>query len=77
MPAIYVKLHPEEDKDIEEFLNGKPKTFIVKEALRMYKGIYEGKMQPVVEKKSNIEDKPEPPKEESKFTTFGGFGPKS
>lgn len=38
---ISLKLHKEKDKELVDFLDGKPKSWIIKEALKMYMGIYQ------------------------------------
>jgi hypothetical protein len=58
MKPIYIKLDPEKDKDIIEFIEGKPKTFIVKEALRHYMKIYQAMTKPVMHIEERKEEKP-------------------
>lgn len=36
MKSINIKLNPEKDKDIIEFMKDRPKTWIIKTALREY-----------------------------------------
>lgn len=71
---LYIKLDPVKDADIVAFLQGKPRTYVVKEALRAFMA------QGSVHQVSEIQQIPEAPEQETKKgpdNPFGNFAPKN
>lgn len=70
---LFIKLDPVKDADIVAFLQGKPRTYVVKEALRAF--MAQGSVTQVKEVQQ-IPEAAEQPKK-ARNDVLGDFGPKN